>query len=271
MSPPLLMETNRPTSRPPEHLAASVEGAGEWLSWISPKTLALVTGPWQAETMNRRKFLAKWIGGSAAASLVGLGFGGFIGLMGLHEGSVATVLPSGLVFGAVIAGTVGLMQGTLLADRLSGLAANQWAAKTGLGAMVAWGVIAYPIRELTAVDAASPSWTSLVLMAAGTGLAAGVIVAFLQWFELRRHLHHAYWSVPLLGIAWGVGSIVFFAANKIVEEAGSELVAVATAAGILLLVGAIVAAIQGFGLVRLLPPDIEPERPDPRARVSSLA
>ncbi|MBT8199783.1 MAG: hypothetical protein KJO36_04620, partial [Acidimicrobiia bacterium] len=211
--------------------------------------------------MNRRTFLIKWIGGSAAASLVGLGIGGFIGLMGLHEGSIGTILPSGLVFGTVIAGTVGLMQGTILSDRLDGLTPNQWAAKTGVGAMVAWAVIAYPIRELTAVDAVSLPGTELVLVAAGIGLAAGLIVSFSQWLELRRHVHHAFWSVPLLGVAWGVGAIVFFAANEIVEEAGSELAGVATAAGILLLVGSIVASIQAVGLVRLLPGTLDEQSP----------
>ncbi len=211
--------------------------------------------------MNTRKFLIKWIGGSAAASLVGLGIGGFIGLMGLHEGSMATVLPSGLVFGAVIAGTVGLMQGTILSDLMDDLMPNQWAAKTGVGAMVAWGVIAYPIQELTAVEAAPISWTKLLVVASGIGVAAGLIVSFLQWLELRQHVPRALWSIPLLGVAWGVGAIVFFAANEMVEEAGSELVGLLTAAGILFLVGAIVAAIQAVGLVRLLSGTFEAQAP----------
>jgi len=36
--------------------------------------------------MTKGRFLTRWITGSAFATLFGLGFGGFIGLMGLHGG-----------------------------------------------------------------------------------------------------------------------------------------------------------------------------------------
>ncbi|HZL04713.1 MAG TPA: hypothetical protein VFE45_04710, partial [Coriobacteriia bacterium] len=73
-----------------------------------------------------------------------------------------------------------------------------------------------------------------------------------QWFELRRHADHAVWSIPLLAVAWTIGAGAFFTANGLISEVGSEGTAVAGAAGVLLLTGAIVAAVQGIGLVRIL-------------------
>ncbi len=208
--------------------------------------------------MQERRFLVRWIGGSAAATLFGLGIGGFVGLMGLHEGEIGTFVPSTLVFSAAVAGTVGLVQGTILAERLAGLTPTKWASRTGTGAIVAWIVIAYPVRMLTAADAVRPSWLNLVLVAAGVGLAVGVLVSIAQWFELRKYVAGALWSVPLLGGAWMAGAVVFFVANRLVEEfglldgVGSELVAVSVAAAVLLMTGGFVAAIQGLGLIRVL-------------------
>lgn len=201
--------------------------------------------------MNARRFLAGWTAGSAVATLLGLGIGGFVGLMGLHEEGLATAVPSTVVLAATIAVTVGLVQGGMLAAQLPGLSPTRWAAWTGLGALVAWGVIARPLRLLTAADAVRLSWVTVVLTAAGMGLAAGGVVATAQWFELRRYLPHAGRSIPSLAVAWMVGAVVFFVAPGLSEDS-SELVAVSVVVAILLLTGAIVAAIQGAGLVRLL-------------------
>lgn len=223
------------------------------------------------DTMNARRFLVHWTAGSAVATLLGLGFGSFIGLMGLHEEGLATAVPSAVVFAAAIAVTVGLVQGGMLAAQLPGLSPTRWAMWTGLGALVGWGVIAYPLRLLTAADAAALSRVTVMLTAAGMGLAAGGVVATAQWWELRRHLPRAGWSIPLLAVAWMVAAAVFFVAPDLLDDS-SELVAVSVLAALLLVAGAIVAAIQGAGLVRLLRAVPKPgsERLDaPQATVQS--
>jgi len=177
--------------------------------------------------MTKGRFLTRWIAGSAFATLFGLGFGGFIGLMGL-------------------------IQGAMLAARFAGLSAIRWAVNTGLGTLAAWALIAYPVRLLTATDADTQAWTTVMPTAAGIGLVVGTVVATAHWFELRRHADHAVWSIPLLAVAWTTGAGAFFTANGLISEVGSEGTAVARAAGVLLLTGAIVAAVQGIGLVRIL-------------------
>lgn len=216
-------------------------------------------------TMKAPRILARWIGGSAVATLLGLGFGGFLGLMGLHEEGLATTVPSTVVFAAAIAVTVGLVQGGILAAELPGLSPTRWAAWTGLGAIVAWAVIAYPLRLLTAVDAVGLSRVTVVLTAAAIGLAGGGVVATAQWFELRRHVDHAGWSIPSLAVAWMVGAVVILV-PKGLGDAGSELVAVSVAAAALLLTGAVVASIQGAGLVRILRAGPKPDTDNPAHR-----
>lgn len=202
--------------------------------------------------MRAGRFLPWWIAGSALATFVGLGFGGFIALMGLHEGSLFTAVPAAMMLGVAIALSVGLVQGLVLAARVDGLSAARWALDTGLGSVAAWALIGYPVRLLTAVDADARAWATVLPAAAGIGLVVGIVVAAAQWFELRRHAAHAGWSIPLLAVAWIVGAVVFFTANGLLAQVDAEAVAVSGAAAALLLTGAIVAAVQGSGLARLL-------------------
>jgi hypothetical protein len=202
--------------------------------------------------MTRGRFLTRWIAGSAFATLFGLGFGGFIGLLGLHEGGLVTAVPAALMLSGAVAFSVGLIQGSLLAVRFAELSPIRWAVNTGLGALAAWALIAYQVGLLTAPDSDTRAWTTVMPTAAGIGLVVGTVVATAQWFELRRHADHAVWSIPLLAVAWTIGSGAFFTANGLMSEVGSEGTAVARAAGVLLLTGAIVAAVQGIGLVRIL-------------------
>lgn len=201
--------------------------------------------------MDEKRFLASWVGGSAAASLLGLGIGGFLALMGLHSG-LATAVPSALVLTAVITLTVGLVQGTVLAARFTRLSAPRWAALTGLGTLGAWAVIGYPVRMLTRPDAEVDAWATVLPLAVLIGGTVGVLVSWAQWFELRRHATHALRSIPLLAVAWTLGALILFAGNGLLAGTGSEAAAVATGAAVLLLAAAVVAAIQGLGLLRIL-------------------
>ena len=83
--------------------------------------------------MTKGRFLTRWITGSAFATLFGLGFGGFIGLMGLHEGGLVTAVPAALMLSGAVAFSVGLIQGAVLAARFAGLSAIRWAISPGSG------------------------------------------------------------------------------------------------------------------------------------------
>lgn len=113
-------------------------------------------------------------------------------------------------------------------------------------------MIAYTVRLLTATDSDTRAWTTVLPTAIGIGLVVRTVVATAQWFELRRRADHTVWSIPILAVAWTIGAGAFFTANGLISAVGTEGTAVAGAAGVLLLTGAIVAAVQGIGLARIL-------------------
>jgi hypothetical protein len=90
-----------------------------------------------------------------------------------------------------------------------------------------------------------------MLMAAGMGLVAGLILASAQWRALRRYTQKAWWWLPANSLAWAAGMPLIFAAIDLAQTSGGVAQGVAIMAGALLLVGALVGAIHGLALVKL--------------------
>jgi hypothetical protein len=95
------------------------------------------------------------------------------------------------------------------------------------------------------------AWVILLLSSAG-GAALGVILGTAQWFVLRRHVRRAGLWIGANALAWAIGMpLIFIAAG--LPRAGTSTLAIA---GIMLVTvavaGAVVGAIEGPFLARLM-------------------
>lgn len=200
----------------------------------------------------RNGFVIRWTAIGAIGTVIGLGVAGFVGLMGLAAESLMASVTSGLVFGATIGVSIGLAQGAVLAGRVDGLSPTRWATHTAGGAAVAWAVVAYPIGQL-AIEGVEPSWPERILWAIAIGVAAGGIVGFIQWLDLRHHVPDSRATIASQAAAWSVGAVILGTIDGLVGTELSEPTGVLLVAGALLLAGATVGLIQGIFLRGLIP------------------
>lgn len=197
--------------------------------------------------------------GLSAVLLVGFGVLGSAveGLPGAWP--FVASLAAGIVLGVFEGIVVGAAQGIVLRRRLPELLLRSWIMATVIGAMVAWGLGMLPSTLMAGgageaqAAAEMPEWFTYV-MAAGMGLVAGVVLAFVQWTVLRTAsgVRRAWLWLPANSLAWLVGMPVVFLgmgsipAGASVAQAVPIVVAATTAAG------AVVGAIHGAILVKVL-------------------
>ena len=200
----------------------------------------------------RYGFVLRWMAIGAIGTVVGLGAAGFVGLMGLAAESMSAAVSAGVVFGAAIGVSIGLAQGLVLSRRNEQISASRWATYTAVGAAVAWAAVAYPIGQLAEVGA-DPTWTERLLWSVAIGLAAGGIVGFVQWLELRRTVADSWQTIAVQAFAWMVGALILVGADGVIGEDVAELTSIGIAAAALALAGTVVASIQGAALDRMIP------------------
>jgi len=195
--------------------------------------------------------------GLSAVLLVGFGVLGprLEGLAGAWPAMLS--LAAGVLLGIFEGIVVGAAQGIVLRPRLPRLAMRTWIVATVIGAMVAWGLGMLPSTLMSAdaggAQAATemPEWLTYV-MAAGLGVVAGVVLALAQWAALRSHVRRAGLWLPANSLAWLFGMPVVFLGMGSIPAGASVLqavpiVVIATAAA-----GAVVGAIHGLILVKVL-------------------
>lgn len=209
----------------------------------------------------------RWIGANSLAELLGLGATLGIGIAVFGAWEPATVggillqylvmVSSGLLEGAL----VGYLQWRVLRLRLA-MPARAWLRATILGALLAWALGALPMTIIALVSlnqpaangaaAAEPPAGLLVLLEAGLGLFAGAILSLLQMRALRRYVPRAGWWLAANALAWALGMPLIFAAMDLAFRAGSLAGSIAVVAGGLALTGALVGAVHGLALVRMV-------------------
>lgn len=84
------------------------------------------------------------------------------------------------------------------------------------------------------------------------GLVLGPILGLPQWWLLRRYVNNAWLWLPATAIAWAWGMIIIFGVVGMVSEVGFNALAIGIILGGLLFGGAVVGAIHGYVLVKLL-------------------
>lgn len=207
----------------------------------------------------------RWVLANAAGEAVGLSavlLVGF-GVLGPRLGGLTGAWPAvlGLVAGVLLGifegVVVGAVQGAVLRLRLPSVSLRTWILATVIGAMVAWGLGMLPSALMSAdasggqAAAEMPEWLTYV-MAAGMGAVAGVILALAQWVALRSQVRRAGLWLPANALAWLCGMPLVFLGMGAVPAGASVLQALPIVVAATTLAGAVVGAIHGLVLVKIV-------------------
>ena len=210
----------------------------------------------------------RWVAANAVAEVVGLGL--TLGLTGLVIGRLASIgglAGVGLAFAAaVVSGTieasiVGLAQWAAMRPWLPQISCRAWWLATLAGALLAY-VLGYlpstlinlmqSSADASAAPMAEPPQAVVLLLAAGLGAVAGAILSFAQYLALRGRVAHAGRWIPANMLAWAVGMPIVFWAMDLAFKLPALWQSVAIVIAALLLMGAVVGAIHGAFLVRMV-------------------
>ena len=206
----------------------------------------------------------KWILANSLGELIGLGatfaigIGLFSGLAGT-SGPAAAMVTVGLMTatGVLEGALVGLFQWLVLRIAIPGITRGAWVWATILGALVAWFLASLSMSFADFSQPVDPSAVSeppqslVLLVAAGMGLGAGLVLSLLQWRVLRKHVDRAWLWLPANALAWAAGMPLIFAAVDLAQKATSTLGSIAVMAAGIALAGAIVGALHGLALLYL--------------------
>ncbi len=207
----------------------------------------------------RRRLWWWWVVANGIGEAVGLGGAAVAGALVLGAardrfGFLEAAVLSAAVFGIVEGTIVGFAQATVLRWPLPFLRRRGWVGATIVGGILAWLAVSVPLTE------GSSGLTGQLLVAAGLGLVTGPVLGVPQWLVLRAHVPRAEswiwanvaaWALGLPAVVLGVGAAPADAAWYVVG---------AFAVPALLAAGAIVGAIHGLILVRLVGYRLEPNR-----------
>lgn len=207
----------------------------------------------------------EWVVANAVGELLGLGAAAAVGwALASRLGEPQSLLLHILTALALIAaGTgegivVGCAQAWVIHRHLPELWRLDWVKATALGALVAWVFGMLPSTflaagaEVSGTAPAEPSQAMVLGFAALMGMVAGPILAFFQWRVLRRSVRGADGWILANAAAWALGMPLIFA--------GVDAAMASTTLGVRVLVtlvtlagaGALVGAVHGLWLVRMV-------------------
>lgn len=209
----------------------------------------------------------RWVLANAIGEAVGLGMTALVGIavvftVGEGAGLLATL---GLAALAILAGTliegtvVGTAQWSVLKNPLPLMRWRTWAVATAVGAFAAWTLGMIPSTVLSlgegsggGASPAEPSDAVVFGLAFLMGLVLGPVLGFAQWLVLRQFVRRAALWMPANAVAWAFGMVVIFAGVDLATSGGFEPRTVVMLAATLVCAGAVVGAVHGLVLVRLL-------------------
>lgn len=206
----------------------------------------------------------RWILANAWAELLGLGatFAAVAWLLPRLDShgitGVLVAFAAAVLSGSLEATAVGLAQWWAFHPWFPAIARRAWWLATLIGALLGYVLGYLPSTLLSLGEAAGqapvaepPQWVTL-LLAAGLGAVAGVVLSFVQWRVLRRAgVQRAGLWIPANMLAWALGMPVVFAGMDLAFAMPSLWLSVLVVAGALLVAGAVVGAIHGRFLVVL--------------------
>ncbi len=205
----------------------------------------------------------RWVAANAAGELgLGVTLAAWVFLGPAIQSAVGRLVPWAAAACGVLAGTVieglcvGIAQWGVLRCIFPPRTGRAWVLAATVAACVSWsgGMACLAASSAQAGSIPLPEasgvaqYALVMLMGAGLGLTLGIP----QWWVLRRHVRQAGWWVLANVVAWALGmSGLFVVALLIPKDASRATVAlVALAASVL--AGAVVGAVHGLELVRVL-------------------
>ena len=220
------------------------------------------------ERNESRRFWLRWVEANALAEMIGLGVAGMVGVQVFvsgpaNLGQALVSLAPAILAGAFEGLVVGAAQWSVLRRALPRLRARAWIGATVLGAFVAWclGMLPSTIMSLapqpaaTAPASPSPFEGPLVYpLAMGMGAVLGVVLGLPQWAVLRRWTPRGWRWIAANSAAWALGMPVIFLVAGGVSPGLPVAAIVVLVLATLALAGAVVGAVHGAVLVRMLPP-----------------
>jgi hypothetical protein len=218
-------------------------------------------------TRQQTAFWLRWIAANALSEMlglgltfavIGLGFARLEAIPGLWGvlGSFALAVASG----AIEATLVGLAQAWALRPAFPAVTRLRWWRATLIGALAAYvlGYLPSTLMSLgeqsTQSAAVEPPQAVILLLAAGMGAAAGALLSAAQWRVLRRSVTGAGVWIPANMLAWALGMPLIFWGMDIFFKFQPLARGVPFLAALLLAMGALVGAVHGFFLARLIKP-----------------
>lgn len=228
--------------------------------------MATVVDPSSTHRGSHGDLWRRWVAANSLSEALGLGL--TLVLTGLIFSRMETVSGVGGILvafaGAVAAGVieatlVGGAQWWAMHPWLPSIGLGRWWLGTLGGAFLAY-VLGYLPSTLFNLGAATtdqgtvaePSPAVTLLLAAGLGFVAGAILSWTQWLVLRRHISHACWWIPANMLAWSIGMPIIFWAVDLAYKMPELRLAIVFGFFVLLVTGAVVGAIHGAVLVRLV-------------------
>jgi len=212
----------------------------------------------------------RWVAANALGELHGLGltFAAGYAVIALFGEARS---PAGSLAQFLLMTATGVIEGTIVgqaqwwamapyfqAGDRPALTRRAWLLATIAGALAAWFLVSLPFTLMDMGAQASgqpvqePPLALILLVAAGAGAVAGVILSFFQWRTLRQAVPNAGVWIPANALAWALGMPLIFAATGSIQ-ADTPPGQIALALGVsILLAGAAVGAVHGAFLVRLV-------------------
>lgn len=214
----------------------------------------------------------RWVGANSLAETFGLGatfLTGYLVMSALGDPQNAGMSLLNLLLmsasGIIEGWLVGYLQWNAMAPWLPEISRKTWVLATVFGALLAWffGSLPFSLMDMgaqqTGVAPVEPPQSIILLGAAGIGLVAGAILAFFQWLALRKVISKAGWWIPANMLAWAAGMpIIFWGIDRIYAGLNPGTTVV-SAVLLLAITGAVVGAIHGAFLVRLVRCKKEPD------------
>lgn len=216
--------------------------------------------------MTKHQLWSRWTLANALSEMTGLGLtfaitGWFFSSLG-EQNSAGGILLSFVVAvlsGAVEATVVGLAQWWVMQPWFPSIARFAWWRGTFIGALIAY-VLGYlpstlmSMGEATSSTApiAEPQQWIVLLLAAGMGAVGGAVLSFAQWLAMRGKVEGAGIWIPANMLAWLCGMPLIFWGIDLAFKLPALWQSVLLMAGTLFVAGAVVGAIHGLFLIRLV-------------------
>jgi hypothetical protein len=216
----------------------------------------------------------RWVAANALGELVGLGATfAIIGLLysrfepAQNSGPVLLTFLLAVLSGSFEATVIGAAQWWAMRPWFPAVRLRAWWLATLAGALLAYvlGFLPSTLMDLGQVAAETPApvteppqWVVL-LLAAALGAVAGAVLSSAQWLALRGKAYRPGRWVPANMLAWAAGMPIIFAGIDLAQMVQPPYQMVLIIAGALLLAGALVGAIHGVFLIRMVPASRQPD------------